>query len=265
MERNSVNSLLRCAQAYCNQLCDKHTLDYGIVYYCERFPEVPELNQFREVVIERDADIEAAFAQASQWFAKSGLACYRWAPAQGAGPAALSDLLTARGYTSWTGRAFRLTRWVELEPAQNVRVLPARAMRRAYRETLDAAPPKTGSIWSPRVAEACEERLDDPSFDMFVALVDKQPAGRCALYQVGDLAQVRDVSVTPEFADRGVERALLSHVLALAKRLTMRNVLATVATDDERRSAWFADAGFVEDGAIEEFRRDPIDARKPSA
>lgn len=265
MELNTVNSLLRCTQAYCNQLCDKHTLDYGIVYYSERFPEVPELNQFREVMIADEDDVAAAFAQTATWFTENQIECYRWAPALGKASDALAKLLEERGFDRYTDCAFRLTEWVELEAATDVRVLPARAMRSAYRETMEAVPPRTGASWSSHVAEACEERLDDPSLDMFVALVGKQPAGRCALYQVGDLAQVRDVTVLPSFADRGVERALLGHVLALAKRLAMKNVLALAEADDAVRAAWLEHAGFVQDGTIVEFRRDPADDREPAA
>jgi hypothetical protein len=62
-----------------------------------------------------------------------------------------------------------------------------------------------------------------------------------------------------------VERGLIGHVLALARRLTMRNVLATVAEDDAVRSAWLEHAGFVQDGVIEEFRRDPVPRKDPAA
>jgi len=258
MEHSTVSSLLRCIQAYCNQLCDKHTLDFGIAYYCERFPKVAELNQFREVMISDADDVSTLFDQAQAWFAQNGLNCYRWAPAMGTAPPQLAQLLVERGYERRVDMALRLTEWVELETSPEVRVLPARAMRSAYRESLEVVPPETGSLWSAHVAEACEDRLDDPSFDMFVAMVNKQPAGRCALYQVGDLVHVRDLTVLPAYADRGVERALLAHVLALAKRLAMTKVMAHVAKDDPVRLAWFQHAGFVPNGEVEEFRRDPV-------
>ena len=102
------------------------------------------------------------------------------------------------------------------------------------------------------------ERFPPDEHDMFVALVNKEPAGRCALYQVGDLAHVRDLTVLPEYADRGVERTLLAHVLTLAKRLELGKVMAHVAKDDAVRLARFHHAGFVPAGEIEEFRRDPV-------
>ena len=84
----------------------------------------------------------------------------------------------------------------------------------------------------------------------------KQPAGRCALYQVGDLARVMDLTVLPAFDGRDVERALTTHVLALARRLTMRHIFLQIADDDATRRDAFERAGFVPDGTIAEFARD---------
>ncbi len=255
MERSTVNSLLRCTQAYCNQLCDKHTLDFGIVYYCERFPRVAQLNQFREVIAESSEEVLAAVAEADACFSQCGLQCHRWAPALGRASASLSARLGELGFERRVERALRLTEWPTWDVPQGVRVLPARAMRAAYQETLDAAPSFREDACSEDVAKVASERLDDPSFDMFVALVHDKPAGRCALYQVGDLAQVRDLTVLPEFENAGVERALLKQVLAMAKRLTIRHVLASVPVIDTIRSDWFQQAGFVMDGEIEEYGR----------
>jgi hypothetical protein len=56
---------------------------------------------------------------------------------------------------------------------------------------------------------------------------------------------------------QGVEQALLSHVLALAKRLTMRNVLTQIDETDRAGRRFLQEAGFVCDGEIVEFERDP--------
>jgi N-acetylglutamate synthase-like GNAT family acetyltransferase len=88
-------------------------------------------------------------------------------------------------------------------------------------------------------------------------LVDKRPAGRCGLYQVGDIARVIELSVRPDFANRGVERTMLAHVLSLARRLTMPFVLAQVAEHDGPRRSLMAQAGFVEDASVLEFETSP--------
>ncbi len=265
IEHATVNSLLRCTQAYCNQLCEKHTLDFGIVYFSERFPNVAELNQFREVIAESADDVRTAMIEADAWFSQYRLTCCRWAPAMGRASDVLSAQLRERGFERRVDTAMRLSAWPTWDAVAEVRVLPARAMRMAYRATFDGTPSKGEGGSAEAIAEVALERLDDPSFDMFVAMVDKKPAGRCALYQVGDLAQVRDLYVLPEFANRDVEQAMLSHVLAMAKRLSIGNVLACVAADDAAGADWFERAGFVTDGEIEEYCHVAPAEMKPSS
>jgi len=183
----------------------------------------------------------------------------------GRASAALAGRLTDRGLVRQSDRAMRLAAWPRADVTPGVRVLPARAMRAAYQTMLEAAP--SGGAYEPRadVAAVAQERLDDPSLDVFVAMVGKVPAGRCALYQVGDLAQVRGLAVVPGFADAGVARALLCHVLALAKRLTIGKVLALVPEDGTSTFEALQHAGFVADGEIESYRRRTADQENAPA
>src|SRR3989304_5124695 len=98
MERTTVGSLLRSTQAYCSELCEKETLEYGIAYYNPRFASLPEANQFREVLIEDPSRIPEAFEQTETWFRHRELFCPRWAPAEGQGTKELADFLTQHGF-----------------------------------------------------------------------------------------------------------------------------------------------------------------------
>lgn len=258
MERSTVGSLLRSTQALCSQVCDKQTLEYGIAYYSRRFAALPEANQFREVSSDDPAKWSQAFDEAEQWFGGQDLCCLRWAPAGGQASAELAAVLESRGFQRRTTTAMALAEWIEIQPAGDVRVLHARAMRAALRKTFAETGSSPSLARRELLANACEERLNDPQFDMFVAIVDTVPAGRCALFQVGDVARVMDLSVLEPFGDRGVDRALMAHVLALAKRLTIRNICLQVDHSDLIKRTWFEHVGFVADGAIDEFdRRSP--------
>mgnify|MGYP002625504842 CR=1 FL=1 len=236
------------------QLCEKETLDFGIAFYSSDFAALPEANQFREVCIEDEVRIPTAFDQAESWFTKHGLTCHKWAPAQGMASDQLSGFLQARGFARCAFQVVALREWVEFDETPDVRILPARAMRQAFRDTFS----RSASAPTPEqtlVAQAAELRLDDPQFDMYVAVVDRQPAGRGALYQIGDIARVVDLDVLPGFEFKGVENALLAHIVAMAKRLQFRTVLAQIPTADAQRAAWFRRAGFGPDGEIVEFGR----------
>jgi len=255
VQRSSVDSVLRSTQAYCQQLCDKQTLDFGIAFYSKRFAGLAEANQFREVIVEDAGKIPEAYEQAERWFSEQGLSCFRWAPAGGRPTPELEAYLLNRGFTRQCDTVMALVRWGELGRNEAIRVLPARAMRAAFAKTIRSGRPSSPED-AALMAEAYGQRLDDPQFDMFVATCDHDPAGHCALYQVGDMARVMDLSALPSFAGRGVDRALLGHVLTMARRLAMKNVYVQVPATDAEARALYESAGFIADGEIIEFERD---------
>lgn len=266
MQQTTVGSILRITQAYCLQLCEKETLDFGIVYYNASFDSLPDVNQFREVLIQDAGDIPRAIEQAQKWFDEHHLTCHQWAPADGQETRELTKHLTALGFERKQFIAMALGSWgkVETNEHKDVRILPARAMRSAYRETLSSSYGKYDNELKDLAIEAAEARLDDPQYDMFVATVNQKPAGRCALYQVGDIARVMDVFVDPAFTEFHVHDALLAHVLAMAKRLTMQHVYVLIE-ENATLQAWYEKSGFVADGKIVEYQRSiSTDAKTPA-
>jgi N-acetylglutamate synthase-like GNAT family acetyltransferase len=256
MENNTVGSLLRSSQAFCSELCEKETLDYGIAYYSRRFAALPEANQLREVWIEDPTEITVAFEQAEHWFTENSVFCHRWAPAGGQANPQLTGFLEERGFQRRDWLAMALQQWNELPAAGEVRVLPARAMRAAFRQTYVEDSRPSNARMRELLADAYVERLDDPQLDMYVALVGKKPAGRAGLYQVGDIARIVDLTVLRGFESHGVENALLDQVLSLAKRLSFRKVLVQIDGADQQRVSVFEHAGFVSAGKIVEFERE---------
>ncbi len=247
--------ILRSEQAYCLQLCEKETLDYGIAYHSEKFRDHHDANQFREVLIEDESQTDAAIEQAEAWFSARGLTCHRWAPAEYQDVARLGTKLKSRGFRERPITALALTKWVDIKAPSDVRVLPARAMRTAFRETLSHHDLMHLNLDNNLVQQVYEERLNDAPLEMMVALVDRKPAGRCGLYQVGDIARVMDLTVLPEFESRGVAGALLANILTMAKRLAIRNVCMAVASSEQAKINLLHESGFVTDGQLIEFER----------
>lgn len=253
MERSTVGSILRATQAFCLQLCEKETLDYGIAYYSARFPKLPEANEFREVMLQDIAALPSAFAQAENWFSEHGLVCHRWAPADGCDHAAMAAFLGERGFRRDAFHAMHLVAWAEVPAQPEIRVLPARAMRAALRAVIvdDLAPASREQ--RELLADAYAERLDDPQFDVFVAVHDGKPVGRCGLYQVGDIARVMDLRVLSDPRHVEVKEALLSQVLTMARRLAFANVCAQ---SDVKDAEFLQRYGFIKDGEIVEYERE---------
>lgn len=69
-----------------------------------------------------------------------------------------------------------------------------------------------------------------------------------------------NLTVLPAFAQRGVDRTLLGHVLALSKRLEMRFVCVQADAGADDYMTLLESAGFVADGEIVEFERDAATA-----
>ena len=205
--------------------------------------------------IEDAAKIGHAFDQTEQWFTERGMTCLRWVPADGMPTAELTDFLTERGFQKTEFIAMTLTGWPKLEAPADIRVLPARAMRAAFRRAVADSLPPDWQGPSELFSEACEERLDDAPFDAFVAMIENEPAGWGALHQVGDIGRLTPIEVSRACKERGVEAALLAHGLALAKRLMLKIVCTTVAESETEKISSLERAGFVPDGRFVQYDR----------
>ncbi|MCP4248170.1 MAG: GNAT family N-acetyltransferase [bacterium] len=249
MQRSSVSSILRSNQAYCELLCDKQTLTWGIAFHSQAWSALPQANQFREAVIPDDQQIPEAYDAAEAFFAEQNLTCRRWAPAEGQPDDALGRFLEGLGYRRRETTTLALGAWPDAAtPRTDLRILPARPMRAAYRATFDS-----GAANDPIEADAAIERLDDGRLEAVAAMDGDQPVGRASLFEVGDIGRIVDVYVVPEARGRGTAAAMLAHLLALAWRLAVGIVCVQVDSGDDASLAFFQGRGFVRDGTAFEF------------
>ncbi|MCH7704738.1 MAG: hypothetical protein IIB61_06480 [Planctomycetes bacterium] len=252
----TVAHLLRSAQAYCDQIAERETLQYGIAWHSKRFADLPEANQVREVVVENPSQLGDAFEEFESFYRDRGLSFHKWTPAGGMPSNDMSSFLLERGFVPVEHAAFALAEWVDVDVSQGIRIVPARAMRAALRRTLEMEYETTDPAVRALLLDARLERLDDPKLDEFVAMKGNEPVGHCALFEVGDIARVMGLFARDASGDRAVERALLAHILALAKRLVIRNICTLVEesadTDDDLLRA----VGFQRVGSIVEFVRE---------
>lgn len=248
-----TGAVLRSNQAYHELLCDKHTLDWGIAFINTRAGDGPMGNHFREVWIQDESQMSDALRAVKDLFDQQDRTCRRWALAESQNIDCVEPVLVANGYKRDDQLAMALASWPSAEANDRVRVLPARPMRAAY-ETI------FHEFWSHQTdavrdecVTGCLDRLDDHRMDMFVATVDKKPAGVCGLFQVGDIGRIVDLFVCPSFRHQRVATSLMAHVVGLAQRLNLRIVCAQVAAANNTGRQVLAKLGFVEGGRITEF------------
>ncbi len=248
-----TSGVRRADQVFYEQVGEKTTLQHGIAFHDVEYPQSTDDNAFREVLIEDPAALPDAWAEAEQFYESRGLCCCRWVPALGQPAELLAPFLQRANFRRQPFTVMYLPDWPELASAPDVRVLPARAMRQAFR---DLHPP-------PDHADLEERRLDYAQFDVFVATLDGHPAGRCGLLQVGEIANIRNLYVAEPFRRRHIGRTLLATTLELAHRLMMKIVCCKVDATNAPGIAFLKSCGLQAGGQLVEFERiahDPPDA-----
>ncbi len=249
MATPTESAALRALQAHTLLLGDSESLDWGVAYVCPRFPNINTANQLREVAIERADDIARAFDEVTDRYTAAGLKCHRWALAADQPPDAIGRFLSARGFRREDHTVMTVDAWVDVPAADGVRVLPARAMRKALDAILIDAHP--GPLTPQR--DAAVERLNDPRMEGCVAIVGGAPAGYCTFFEVGDIGYISDLFVSDPHRRRGVGTALMGHVLRLARRLMMRVTCLRVPVDAKNAESLFTRCGLRPDGVVTEF------------
>ena len=249
-----VGSVLRSSQSYLELLSRKQTLECGIAFYCEQFPRLADGNQFREVLVESTEQAAASLSRVLRFFDEHNLVCSSWALAEGQQPESVEPVLTEAGYVREDNVVMALTAWPKGIPASDVRVLPARPMRKVFHEVCTQAADFHPAEEREVVVEAANERLDDHRIDAQVATVDKQAAGTCTLFHVGDVGRLVDLYVARTYRRCGVATALLHHLIAIARRVTMRVVCIKIPAGNAGAIEMLKTMDFVEAGRTVEFR-----------
>lgn len=250
-----VSAVRRANQAFYGQLSQTEPLDFGVAFYSAQFPNSPQVNQFRDFEA-GGTPIAELYESVECFYSQRNLTCLRWVPALGSPIAPIEEYLAHQGWARRDFLAMAMDDWPDIEPAGPIRVLPARAMRKALRTThLDPGDTRFSAATKGEQADESNERLNDSNYDVFVAMLDNVPAGRIGYHEVGDIASLRDLYVVSGARRRGVARALLAHVTLLARRLAPRIFVASVMSDDAQARACFERSGFCVADRLPELHR----------
>ncbi len=245
MQYKPLSSLRRADQLFFEQISERVTLGFGLAFHAPEFPLAVGDNAFREVLIEAHDDLDAAWTEVEEFYTARQLVCRRWVPSSAQDVEILAPFLESHGFARREDVALQVIDWPDLDAPNGLRVLPARAMRRAFRSTYDIE----------HAAELAERRLDYAQYDVFVAMKKGEPVGRCGLFQAGEIAEIRELFVTPSHRRTGIATALIAEVLGMARRLMMRIVTARVDAACEGALTFLKQSGFTDQGRLIEFDR----------
>jgi len=252
LEKNEIISAVRRSdQAWCEQICRWESLGFGVAYHASDFPALPDGHQLRDVWL-ADVDPQAAYKQTEAYYRRVGLTCQIWALSPEQDVRHIEELLVHRGWRRQDWLAMGLAHWDLLEEItkEAIRILPARAMPKAYRRLLSE-----GGQGGEDLVQSSFRRLDDPNHEPFVAMADRQAVGRIAYLEVGDIARLADFAIAPHTLDQDTGRVLIAHFLRMARRLLPRAIVARVQAEDNDTKTLLEDCGFSVAGILTQFHR----------
>jgi ribosomal protein S18 acetylase RimI-like enzyme len=163
--------------------------------------------------------------------------------------APLVEHLTARGWVSQPMDVMHLASQAAVPPieAAGLTIIPARASFRHARALAEEAAAAWGE---PQLADASMLHLDDPHWDVSIALRDGRAVARAGVLAVGEIGRVEHVFVAQPFRRQGIGRTMVGRVLEVCARALFKHVMLSVAPDNTDAIDLYTRFGFRKIGHI---------------
>jgi ribosomal protein S18 acetylase RimI-like enzyme len=247
-----LSAVRRSGQFYFEQITDQHTLSSGIAHCSAEYPLLAECNHLREVILPQSGTLADFYDEVQAFYADRNLTCHRWVPAADTPIEPLEAFLTRHGYVTRRKTCMVWADDIDLPTRDDVRILPGRPMRQALRD-LRLTDDRFDQQVRAQLADSRLERMDDPTYDAFVAMQGKSPVASGVLIQVGDIARVENIFVGPSHRRQGIATHLMHDLLALARRLAMRITVLETESDNHPAIALYQRCGFTQAGSYVQF------------
>lgn len=228
----SLAAFHRTEMAFVRLVRESHRLACGEAHHFAATPTYPGGCLVTDFECEPD-QISAALREIDEHYRAIGGRCDRISARPGAPAEEFDAGLRANGFIRKdrscharlaAARAVDSSSDQAMLQFRDLKVLPARAMPRAYRkiltEQLEALAESSREI---ELAMALD-RLDDAQFEPWVAMRGDHAVGTAALHSVGDIGGVHCVYVTPEARRSGVGTALLQRISQTAHRWNLETI-----------------------------------------
>ncbi len=247
----------RSNQRYAELTADCTTLACGCAYTNRALPNLPECNFIGDVLLSDEVDDPLALV--GEFFTARGLNCHQWRPATIQPVEPLARLIEPHGYRrrEHLVLAFPPVALRPLELPDDLRVIAARAMRRAHAALIRAWASERGAAPDELLGRYAR-LLDEPQYDAFVALRRGEPAGTAAVFQVGPIGRICDLYVPPAWRRTGTGRLLVHYLLQTARRWSLDPVCVELTADNLPARGLLEQAGFEVAGTISTFVHEDV-------
>ncbi len=245
-EASVIAAVRRSDQVYAALAARTEALRCARVYFHPERPLAAECNFVGDVELAAGED---ALSEVQEFFAPLGSQCFRWTPSGNQTVDELERLLAPHGFERRDWKAYGLRENTAPREVAELRMAPARAMRRAFTALVSERSRAAGDGAAETVA-AQLDRLNDPQYDAFVGVSGDTAIGFAALLQVGPIGRVCDVFVSESRRRKGVGAALLAYVVRTAGRWALNPLCARVRADDAGAGAFLRAGGWEACGTI---------------
>ena len=254
--QNLVRLFHRTELHWVRHVGEETQLDAGVAIANPELPRVWDANTMIDAAVPPGTPLQEAVEEVEQHFARAGTRCRQWVmnPAAPAGQVQpLAEHLTSHGWAAVPYDIMRLE--AQARPArpeaEGLTIIPARASFRHARALAEEAAAECGE---PQLADASMLHLDDPHWDVSIALSDGKAVARAGVLAVGELGRVEHVYVAAAHRRRGIGRTMVARVLEVCARSLFRHVMLCVLPDDAAAIHLYQQLGFRTIGQIVFYR-----------
>lgn len=245
-------------------LGESEQLDVGLALHSPSLHSLDQANRVIDAALPPGADADAAIDAVDAFYRGQYLQCLAWtfnASSDDFARQPLTQALEYRGFQRRTHAIVHTQRVIQTDAASlpSVQILPARS---AYRHARLLAEERAAAEGNAQVADALMLYLDEPRYDVQIALQDNVPIATVGVLTVGDMGLIADLYVSPAMRGRGVGRTILSRAADYCVRSMFRHVFAGVDATDAMAIHLLARLGLTPVGEFVECVRVANDARQ---
>jgi GNAT superfamily N-acetyltransferase len=238
-------------------LGEETQLDAGVAFTSRELSAVAAANSVIDAAVPPGASVLDLIEDVRRHFEEAGTTCRRWllnpaAPEMQTGP--FAEHLAAQGWMTESTDILYLAGRPAAPAASSggLTIIPARASFRHARQLAEEAAAEAGL---PQLADASMLHLDDPHWDVMIALRDGKAVARAGVLAVGEIGRIDQLYVSPSERGNGIGSVMLARVLEVCARSLFKHVMACAGPQDADTAALYDRFGFRSIGRMTAYQK----------